>query len=159
MSRKVTTKKGAQVPGKAEAQRNAKVVIFDDSVVTLDRYRALFSDHRVSLITVTIPVINPDLEVRLIRFDPDLIVVDLLMGESREDGYFLIQQIRSHHALLSVPIIVCSKLVNSSQIGVIEKGQIEAMLGKGTAYMKVPDLPSATDLLKHIPWWRADKSE
>ena len=55
--------------------------------------------------------------MRLIKFSPDLIVTDLLIGQTREDGYKLLKDINRVAETEQVPIVVCSKLINNSPPG------------------------------------------
>ena len=125
--RRVTT------PADLAADRKARIFIFDDSIEVHNRYKQILAGYQVWLQTSRIPEISDNTEVALIRFNPDLVIVDLLMGSSREDGYTLISQLREIHALKATPILVCSKLINSSAEGCRERKIVEDLVGSGRA--------------------------
>ena len=130
-------------------QDSCVIAIFDDSSDTLKRYSSILAGKTDSIQTYRTPELTPEIIRSLLHRPPDLIILDLLMGESKEDGYRLLSQLKENRQLSMVPVIVCSKLINSSVTGQEEKLLVESILGAGTAHPKVPDLPSAEELLRH----------
>ena len=82
----------------------AHVLVIDDA----GELRALFRDvledagHRVSVVTRA-----PAVE-EIARVAPDLILLDLVLGDDEEAAWRLAQELRRHERLVAVPLVVCS---------------------------------------------------
>lgn len=118
------------------------VVIFDDATEALDRYENLFKESSVKLTKFRLPRVERE---GLRKANPDLVIVDLLMGNSREDGFLLLGKLLRVPELAGVPIVVCSKFVNPGGDDVT-RNLIEA--GAVAAYGKYP-MPDAKTFLHH----------
>ena len=123
-----------------------RVAIFDDSEDALKEYRTLFAQERVHLWTSRGSVLR-DVEKSLVEFRPQLIIVDLLIGEDRDEGYRLIRDLSRVRALEGVPIAVCSKLINESPAGKKERDACRNLPGVKAAFGKIPEFPEAEELL------------
>lgn len=124
------------------------VVIFDDSRDALKRYANAFNESGCELLYFRRPEVDVNISTALVAFQPSLIIVDLVMGESREDGYRLIAQLREVPFRGGIPpIVVCSKLITKTPMGEGEKARALAEPGVKAAFGKYPDLPSAQEFL------------
>src|ERR1019366_2721869 len=94
-----------------------RVGVFDDSKEAIERYEVLFKNQNAKLWTFRGSLLTTEVQKAFVEFNPQLIVVDLLIGQDRADGYRLIKEIRKIKALDRVPIAVCSKLINDSASG------------------------------------------
>lgn len=128
-----------------------RIVIFDDSVDALKRFRKKFEGVKVEIQDFRTPFLDEDIHRKLVKFKPQLIIVDLILGGFKEDGYGLIEELQKIDDLKDIPIIVCSKLINDSDLGLAEKEECRKHPGVREAYSKFPDYPSAEEFLKHIP--------
>lgn len=124
-----------------------RIVIFDDSEEALKRFRKVMEGQNVELRMYKQASVD---EQTLKDFRPQLIIIDLVMGRGREDGYALIKDISQTKSLKGVPIIVCSKLINSSPNGMAEKQLCLELPGVAAAFGKVPNFPSADQLFEWI---------
>ena len=137
------------MPGLAPAP-TPRIVIFDDSSDAIERYGRVFAEVGCDYLTSRQPAINDDFRAALLAFRPDLVIVDLVMGEGRRDGYRLIAEIRDVAFLDGVPpIIVGSKLITHSPMGAAEKAAAESEPGVVAAFGKFPELPTAAQFLAH----------
>jgi CheY-like chemotaxis protein len=127
-----------------------RIVIFDDSRDALRRFREIFSDVDVELLTFTRPTLNLDMQTALIAFQPDLIIADVI-GTSRMDGLHLFAQLRTVRYISGTPpMIVCSKIITNSPTGQAEKDRILREHGVVAAFGKLPTFPSAEQFLQFI---------
>jgi PleD family two-component response regulator len=133
---------------KVDAKR---IVIFDDSVDALKRFEKKFEGVKVEIQTFRTPFVDEDVLRKLIKFKPQLIVVDLILEGFKEDGYGLIKDLQEIEDVKDIPIIVCSKLINPSDLGLAEKEECLKLPGVVAAYPKFPGYPSAEEFLKYIP--------
>ena len=118
-----------------------KIVIFDDSKEALRRFKKKFDGLHVEIKMFRNPFLDESIQKHLIEFEPDIIVVDLILGGFKEDGYNLIRNLREIEILKKVPIIICSKLINASALGEKEKEESLSTPGVVAAYAKFPDFP------------------
>lgn len=126
------------------------IVIFEDSKDALIRFSENLKNSNIKLKMYRQPIIDQSLKDDLISFNPDLIVIDLVLEGSREDGYQLIKDIQEDKKLTDVPIVVCSKFINESPRGLKEKEVCLNMPGVVAAFGKIPNFPSSDELLRFI---------
>jgi CheY-like chemotaxis protein len=131
-------------------KKAVRIALFDDSAEVHDRFRNRLDGQEIEILSFMGGRFDSHIEGALVSFKPSLIIMDLLMGGARSDGYTLIKDINRVRALKNIPIIVCSKLINSSSFGRIEKEKCLKLPGVVAAYGKVPDFPPIGDLLRFI---------
>ena len=80
----------------------------DDSPVILDLFREILEaeGYRVSLSTEAL-----DLD-RVKRVEPDLVILDHMLGEGEGSGWQLLQQLRRDPETAELPIVVCTGAVH-----------------------------------------------
>ena len=125
-----------------------KIVLFEDSLETAQAYKQSAHGEPVLLSIYSSPFLTSQEIEEITELDPDLFVVDLLLGSSRNDGYGLIRSLREIIALREVPIVVVSKFINSSQCGQ-QVVKTVLSLGASAAFGKIPSLPSVSTLLSY----------
>ncbi len=135
-----------------------RIVIFDDSREALKRFVERLQGTAVELRMYRRPKLDDSIREALQKFQPQLIVVGLLMGESREDGYKLIKQLHEVDTLKDVPIVVCSKLINDSDLGRKEKERSLSTPGLVAAYGKIPNFPPAEELFRPLSDFQSCKA-
>jgi hypothetical protein len=135
---------------KQDSINSKKIAIFEDSTEGYKRYEELFKAEDAYLIPYFESSLDDVLRLELEKIKPDLFIIDLIMGGSREDGYKLIREIQKIDSLKTVPIVICSKLINSSPGGMIEKEKCLKFPGVVAVYGKVPDIPKAGEFLRWI---------
>jgi CheY-like chemotaxis protein len=127
-----------------------RIAVFDDSKDALRRFAGKFENTGVELQMFRSPLLN-DYHLKTIKeFKPDIIVVSLIMGGFREDGYNLIRDIRKSGVCKDASFVVCSKLINSSELGRKEREHCMHTPGVVAAFSKFPDYPSACQILVYI---------
>lgn len=125
-----------------------KIVIFEDSEVIAKAYVESAREQQVSYRIYRSPYLN-DLKMQeLAGFNPDLFVIDLLLGDSKLDGYRLIRSLQGNSILRGVPIVVVSQFINSSPFGQQEAKNLLS-IGVTAALSKIPNIPSISTLLSY----------
>lgn len=81
-----------------------RVTVIDDSPEVVALFDELFRQEGVD---VTMLGERADVD-HVVRSEPELLVVDLRLGTDHLPGWELIRHMRSHPALVDVPILVCS---------------------------------------------------
>jgi len=127
-----------------------KIVIFEDSQEAIDRFKSKFEFANVEIISFRNPLLNDEIIEKISKFSPHLIVVDLILGGFKDDGYNIISELQGNKIFRLIPIIVCSKLINDSDIGKKEKRECMELSGVKAAFSKFPDYPDAEEFLKII---------
>jgi CheY-like chemotaxis protein len=126
-----------------------RVLIFEDADATRREYAQLFSQAGIlTRFHTKQDLTQQDIE-RFVAFAPNLIVMDLLLGSSKLDGYTLIRRLQQNRSLKLVPIVVVSKFVNLSDIGQREAEDVKSLPGVVASYSKLSNLPSLEVLLSH----------
>lgn len=139
--------------GDDQAGRQApwRIVLFDDSDAAAEEFGKLCSeaDTPVELRRFPDPNIDASVEEVLVAFRPHLFVVDLLLGSSQNDGMKVIRRLQQIPSLEKVPIVVCSKFINNSDVGKAMQRECLDMPGVVAAYGKIPSYPDIWELLVH----------
>ena len=135
-------------------EKPTRIAIIDDSPdarTILDRlFEGIPTVSERLLINFT--AWDEGLRKQLETFNPNLIISDLLLGESREEGMDLIRKISKVESLKSIPIAVCSKLINESEPGRSVQQLCLKLPGVVAAVKKFP--PPAADFLSQITYLR-----
>ena len=126
-----------------------KIVIFDDSKETLERFEEKMKGDDVKLLKFRSSTIEEPMSQKIKDFKPQLFLVDLLIGDSKVNGYQLIRVLKSGE-FKGIPIVVCSKYINETESGKREKEECLSLPGVVAAFRKFPDLPEKETLLSYI---------
>jgi response regulator RpfG family c-di-GMP phosphodiesterase len=126
-----------------------KIVIFDDSDSAEYTYRAIFERCSVSLSFFKSCVLDPATKAQLREINPHLLIVDLMFGSDRLEGYGLIKDISKTRGLEEAPVIICSKCINDSPHGRRENARCIQIPCVRATYSKFPCYPTCDELLTH----------
>lgn len=136
------------------APRGKHVLVVNDTEEILDLFRSILEDlgHRMTAWSF-----SPDDLAKVTEIQPDLIILDLLMGPTELQGWALLQKLRMSPPTEDLPVIVCSAATNwvreqegwlaASGVKVVLKpfkvSDLERAIGQALA---LPDVmaPSAT---------------
>ena len=94
----------------AEAAATGKhVLVVNDTEEILDLFRAILEDlgHRMTAWSF-----SPDDLAKVTEIQPDLVILDLMMGPTELQGWALLQKMRMNPATDHIPVIVCSAATN-----------------------------------------------
>jgi CheY-like chemotaxis protein len=83
-----------------------RITVVNDNPEFLDMIRDVLEDERYEIITLDVD--TPDTLARIRASHPDLLLIDLLLGNAGDEGWRLAQQIRSVPGFERLPVIVCS---------------------------------------------------
>ena len=85
------------------------VLVVNDTEEILDLFRIILEDlgHRVTAWSF-----SPDDLSKVTEIQPDLVILDLLMGPTELQGWALLQKMRMSPATEDIPVIVCSAATN-----------------------------------------------
>jgi CheY-like chemotaxis protein len=83
-----------------------RITVVNDNPEFLEMIRDVLEDERYE--TITLDVDTPDTLDRIRASDPDLLMIDLLLGHEGDEGWRLAQQIRGVPGFERLPVIVCS---------------------------------------------------
>lgn len=123
-----------------------RIVIFDDARTARAQYAHDLKGHLLAFCEGT--YLDDHLTAKLVEFRPQLMIVDLVLGMSRDDGIDLIKRLRRIGELKDVPIVVCSKLINDTSLGEEVRRKVLTLPGVVAALPKSPHYPLAGALLK-----------
>ena len=95
-------KRDARVTGK-------HILVVNDTEEILDLYRTILEDlgHHVTAWSF-----SPDDLSKVTEIQPDLVILDLLMGPTELQGWALLQKMRMSIRTEDIPVIVCSAATN-----------------------------------------------
>lgn len=87
----------------------AHVLVVNDTEEILDLFRTILEElgHRVTAWSF-----SPDDLSKVTEVNPDLVILDLLMGPTELQGWALLQKMRMHPPTQDIPVIVCSAATN-----------------------------------------------
>ena len=91
------------------APRGKHVLVVNDTEEILDLFRSILDDlgHRMTAWSF-----SPDDLAKVTEIEPDLIILDLLMGPTELQGWALLQKLRMSPPTEALPVIVCSAATN-----------------------------------------------
>src|SRR5579864_2932282 len=105
---------GPMINTAATSSEKIRVVVFDDSQAAQAVYRRLFKDCGIHLLFIDDSSINDRMRKELLALNPQLLIVDLMLSQSRLDGLQLVRELHRIRELKAVPIVVCSKLISDA---------------------------------------------
>jgi len=126
-----------------------KIVIFDDSKDALERFEEKMKGDDVKLLKFRSSTIEEPMSQKIKDFNPQLFMVDLLIGDSKINGYQLIRVLNSGE-FKGIPIVVCSKFINETDAGKREKEECLSLPGVVAAFSKFPNFPEKETLFSYI---------
>ena len=126
-----------------------KIVIFDDSKDALKRFKEKMKGDDVAILEFRSSSLEEAMSQKIKDFNPQLFMVDLLIGDSKVNGYQLIRVLNSGE-FKGIPIVVCSKFINETDAGKREKEECLSLPGVVAAFCKFPDFPEKQTLLSYI---------
>lgn len=127
------------VTADVKPQRLQRIALFDDAASAHATYREIFAGHPI--LASDRAVISEAHRQALVDFKPDLIIVDLVIAQARDDGYAIVKKISRIPQLRAVPVIVCSKLINETPLGREETEKVLRLPGVKAALGKSPRYP------------------
>ncbi len=85
------------------------VLVVNDTEEILDLFRAILEGmgHRMTAWSF-----SPDDLAKVTEIDPDLVILDLMMGPTELQGWALLQKLRMSPPTQEIPVIVCSAATN-----------------------------------------------
>lgn len=85
------------------------ILVVNDTEEILDLFRAILEElgH-----VVTAWSYSPDDLSKVTEIEPDLVILDLMMGPTELQGWALLQKMRMHRPTENIPVIVCSAATN-----------------------------------------------
>ena len=105
-----------------------RVVVINDTKEILELFRDVLEGelgHEVILMSFA-----PDELDRILEANPDLLVIDFVIGDREMEGWQLLQKMRMHRDTAAIPIVACTaavKQVRESEAYLLEQG-IEVVL-------------------------------
>jgi len=105
-----------------------RVVVINDTKEILELFRDVLEGelgHEVILMSFA-----PDELDRILEANPDLLVIDFVIGDREMEGWQLLQKMRMHRDTAGIPIVACTaavKQVRESEAYLLEQG-IEVVL-------------------------------
>jgi CheY-like chemotaxis protein len=100
-----------------------RILVINDTKEILELFRDVLEGemgHDVTLMSFA-----PDELTRVTELNPDLVIVDFVMGERELDGWQLIQKMRMNPATAGIPIVACTaavRQVRESEAYLLEQG-------------------------------------
>jgi CheY-like chemotaxis protein len=130
----------------ADTPSGKHVLVVNDTEEILDLFRAILGEmgHRMTAWSF-----SPDDLAKVTEIDPDLIILDLLMGPTELQGWALLQKLRMSPPTENLPVIVCSAATNwvREQEGWLAANGVKVVLKP----FKVTDLERAISQALALP--------
>jgi CheY-like chemotaxis protein len=138
----VSGQTGTEVaPGARMAERK-RILVINDTKEILELFRDVLEremGHDVILMSFA-----PDELERIVEHEPDLVIVDFMIGEREMEGWQLLQKMRMHPTTAHIPVVACTaavKQVRETEAYLLEQGidvvlkpftieQLEAAVGR-----------------------------
>ena len=122
------------------------VLVVNDTEEILDLFRNILEDlgHRMTAWSF-----SPDDLAKVTEIEPNLVILDLLMGPTELQGWALLQKMRMSPATEDIPVIVCSAATNwvREQEGWLAANAVKVVLKP----FKVSDLERAIAQALQLP--------
>src|SRR5215467_13539402 len=93
-----------------------RVTVIDDSEGIVAAIASCGSEYMLQVIACD-PFFDNEIETEIVSFNPDLIVLDLLLLEDIRSGFSVLRRIKASLKLNKIPVIVCSKYINDTEHG------------------------------------------
>ena len=89
--------------------RSQHVLVVNDTEEILDLFRDIVEGlgHRMTAWSF-----SPDDLAKVTEIQPDLIILDLMLGPTELQGWALLQKVRMSPATESIPVVVCTAATN-----------------------------------------------
>jgi CheY-like chemotaxis protein len=100
-----------------------RILVINDTKEILELFRDVLEGemgHEAVLMSFA-----PDELTRIVELEPELVIVDFVMGERELEGWQLIQKMRMHPATAHIPILACTaavRQVRESEAYLLEQG-------------------------------------
>jgi DNA-binding NtrC family response regulator len=108
--------------------KRKRILVINDTKEILELFRDVLEremGHEVILMSFA-----PDELNRIVEAEPDLVIVDFVIGDREMEGWQLLQKLRMHPDTASTPVVACTaavKQVRESEAYLLEQG-IEVVL-------------------------------
>jgi hypothetical protein len=122
--------------------------MIDDSRESQIRFlQSLPVDIPVELQMITSPpFFDKDIERAIMKFNPALIVLDLLLLEEVDSGFRILRQLKESEYLKEIPVVVISKFIGSDRNDKYRRKSLA--FGSVAALPKIP-FPKPEEFLKY----------
>ncbi|HEX6140733.1 MAG TPA: response regulator [Candidatus Limnocylindria bacterium] len=139
---------GREAAGRARpAHGRKRILVVNDTKEILELFRDVLETEMGH--DVTVMSYAPDELSRIVEHQPDLIIVDFMLGERQAIGWQLLQKLRMHPETAHIPAVACTAavdLVRESEAYLLEQG-IEVVLKPFT----IQQLENAVDNALRLP--------
>ena len=88
-------------------KKRKKVLVVNDTQEVLELFADILGSEGMGLETVLLSYAPDELQ-RITEHDPDLVIVDFVIGSREYEGWQLIQKMRMHRSTEAIPIIACT---------------------------------------------------
>jgi len=90
-------------------RKSQHILVVNDTEEILDLFRDIVEGlgHRMTAWSY-----SPDDLAKVTEIQPDLIILDLMLGPTELQGWALLQKLRMSHSTESIPVIVCTAATN-----------------------------------------------
>jgi DNA-binding NtrC family response regulator len=105
-----------------------RILVINDTKEILELFRDVLEGemgHQAILMSFA-----PDELSRIVEANPDIVVIDFVIGDREFEGWQLLQKMRMHPDTVGIPVVACTaavKLVRESEAYLLEQG-VEAVL-------------------------------
>ncbi|HEV2883105.1 MAG TPA: hypothetical protein VGX24_17685 [Pyrinomonadaceae bacterium] len=122
--------------------------MIEDSRETMIKFlHSLPRDENVEVQAIVIaPFFDNKIEQAIDEFDPDLIILDLLLTRDEESGFRVLRRLKESALLKDIPVVVCSKLISR---GSDDKNRQRAELYNPAAVLPKIPFPEAQEFLNY----------
>jgi CheY-like chemotaxis protein len=114
--------------GTARDVGRKRILVINDTKEILELFRDLLENemgHDVTLMSYA-----PDELAQVVEAQPDLVILDFVIGDREAVGWQLLQKLRMHPATARIPVVACTaavQLVRESQGYLLQQG-VEVVL-------------------------------
>src|SRR4051794_3056414 len=125
-----------------------RITLIEDSRETqLRLLQSLSLEEEVELQPIsTSPFFDERIEAAIKSFNPNLIILDLRLTQDNNSGFRVLRKLKASESLKEIPVVVCSRFLNSSPENENRKKAIS--YGAVAALPKLP-FPKAEEFLRY----------